>query len=402
MKEEDLPLDERNIENAHRVGYLITGHIKKTLTRAERRELDEWVAASEQHVELFEKLTDPEYRETALAWYEDLDTEQRLQRLKDRIRKRRPASLRLWTIAAAASVLMVAGLAGYLYFIAGKAKHGPVASTGEGLSTPPAADKVRLILDDGSIVGLDSTGDGKLAMAAHTRIVKKGNSITYDAAPGAAAVYHTLATTAGGQYQVVLPDGTTVWLNAQSSLRYPTTFKGDERRVELKGEAYFEVVASPSPSGGGGKRPFIVSHGNMEVTVLGTHFNVNAYGDAGAIETTLLEGRVRVSSGGNSQLLLPGQQAQVKDERIAVTAADTEAVTGWKEGKFIFRKTPLPAVLKEIERWYNTPIENKEGINKHLTATISRSLPLDKVLRLLEGTGDVHFITENGKVKVTP
>ena len=257
-----MPLDERNIENAHRVAYLILGHIKKTLSRAERRELDEWVAASDQNVELFEKLTDPEYRDQALAWYEDLDTEQRLQRLKDKIRKRRPASIRLWTIAVAASVLMVTGLAGYLYFIAAKAKHAPVATTGEGQSAAPAAaDKVRLILDDGSIIGLDSTGDGKLAMAAHTRIVKKGNSITYDAAPGAAAVYHTLATTAGGQYQVVLPDGTRVWLNAQSSLRYPTTFKGDERRVELKGEAYFEVAASPALSGGG-KRPFIVSHGD--------------------------------------------------------------------------------------------------------------------------------------------
>ena len=136
--------------------------------------------------------------------------------------------------------------------------------------------------------------------------------------------------------------------------------------------------------------------------MLGTHFNVNAYGDAGAIETTLLEGSVRVSSGGNSVLLEPGQQALVRDERIAVRPADTAAVTGWKEGKFVFHKTPLAAVLKEIERWYHTPIENKEGVNKHLTATMSRSLPLDKVLRLLEGTGDVHFTRENGKVMVMP
>jgi ferric-dicitrate binding protein FerR (iron transport regulator) len=208
-------------------------------------------------------------------------------------------------------------------------------------------------------------------------------------------VINTLETPKGGQYQLTLSDGTKVWLNAASSLRFASAFTGHERMVELTGEAYFEVTHNPA-------QPFKVKVGGLVLEDLGTAFNVNSYADEGSVTTTLLEGSVKVTSGVESKTLRPGQQAVAQGEKILVGKADTQAATSWKEGLFVFHNTPIPSVLRDLERWYNIDIVNKESNTRHLNATLQRNLPLSKLLHLLEGTGEVRFKWEAGKLIVLP
>ncbi len=174
--------------------------------------------------------------------------------------------------------------------------------------------------------------------------------------------FNTLSTTKGGQYQMTLSDGTRVWLNAVSSIRFPVTFTGSQRPVEITGEAYFEVARNP-------KRPFVVSINGMEIKVLGTHFNVNGYPDEDGIKTTLLEGSVKISKGTSSQVLTPGQQANVGNNgKLNVTDnADMEKAVSWKDGYFHFNKSRLETVMRELSRWYDIDIiyENPTNINPY-------------------------------------
>ena len=388
MKKEVFPLSELEIENAHRVAYLIAGYIRQTLTPAEHRELDEWVGASERNIELFEELTDEANLQQMLHWHQGHDTEASLQRLKSRLPQRRH---RLWSLAVAASILATVSLGTFLFFRATNTPEKPSAA----ITTPlPAVPKggVLLSTDNGQSMPLEQAANGRLTAISEATVTKTNGSLTYEATREA-PVYHTLATGAGSQYRLALPDGTLVWLNAGSSLRYPTAFTGGERRVALSGEAYFEVAKDAT-------KPFRVQSGSATTEVLGTHFNVRAYAGEGGVTTTLLEGSVQVSNKSLAQLLQPGQQARTTEETIELSLADGEEAVGWKNGQFVFHKTPVAAVMQELERWYGTPIENKEGSTKHLTATFSRSLPLPKVLRLLEATGDVQFRSQGKEIRV--
>lgn len=379
MKQEVFPLSVLEIENAHRVAYLIAGYIRKTLTPAEHRELDEWVGASERHIELFEELTDEARLQQTLQWYGSLDTEASLQRLKSRLPQRRP---RLWSLAIAASLLAAMALGSYLFLRTTHPDTPAVATRPQQPAVPKGA--VLLTTGDGQALTINKTANGKLDAISEATVIQEKGALTYEASAALTPVYHTLATGAGSQYRLVLPDGSQVWLNAGSSLRFPTAFAGSERRVELRGEAYFEVAKDAT-------KPFRVQSGGTTVEVLGTHFNMKGYSDDEGVTTTLLEGSVRVSNPSIAQVLRPGQQARTTEATIELSLADGAAATGWTKGQFVFHNTPVAAVLQELERWYGTPIENKEGGTKHLTATFSRSLPLNKVLRLLEATGDVEL-----------
>jgi ferric-dicitrate binding protein FerR (iron transport regulator) len=388
MKKEVFPLSELEIDNAHRVAYLIAGYIHKTLTPAEQHELDEWVGASERNIELFEELTDEANLAQLLQWRQNLDTEASLQRLKSRLPKRRS---RGWSLAIAASLLAAVAIGSYLFFRSPqRTATAPVAAVTQLPSV--ARGTVRLTTGNGQSLTLTDAADGKLDAISEATVIKEQGALAYEAT-GEPPVYHTLATGAGSQYRLALPDGTLVWLNAGSSLRFPTAFSGDERRVELSGEAYFEVAKDAA-------KPFRVQSGHTTTEVLGTHFNVRAYAGENGVTTTLLEGSVKVFNNVLAQQLKPGQQARINEETIELALANGEEAIGWKNGRFVFHKTPVAAVLQELERWYGMPIENKEGSQKHLTASFSRSLPLPKVLRLLEATGDVQFRTTGNEIRV--
>ncbi len=287
--------------------------------------------------------------------------------------------------AAAAVLILIAGAT--TYWVTGiRQKTAPIAAYHK-TDVPPGGNKAMLTLADGTRIELDSAIKGTLARQGGATIQKTGSGqLDYDMVNQSAAAvgYNTVTTPRGGQYRIVLPDGTKVWLNAASSLHFPTAFHGHERRVELTGEAYFEVTAREA-------QPFKVTVQEMEVQVLGTHFNVNAYTDESSINTTLLEGRVNVAHQGKVALLKPGQQAQVNDHIRVVEHPDIETLMAWKDGRFSYNGMPLENIMRQISRWYDVEVVFEDKISDTYSMEISRDMPLSKLLRFLELSGGVHF-----------
>jgi ferric-dicitrate binding protein FerR (iron transport regulator) len=208
--------------------------------------------------------------------------------------------------------------------------------------------------------------------------------------------YNTLSNPRGSKViSLTLSDGTRVWLNAGSSLRYPASFASSavNREVKITGEAYFEVAHDAS-------KPFIVSKNDVSVTVLGTHFNVNAYDDESDIKITLLEGSVRVNKGSNTGLLKPGQQAQVSSSVKVLNNTDVEQVMAWKNGKFSFNGSDIKTVMRELARWYDVNVEYKDEIKETFFVKLDRNTNMSNVFRILQTTGAVHFKIEGKKVTV--
>jgi transmembrane sensor len=297
----------------------------------------------------------------------------------------------LWTkILAAAMVLIILSAA---FFLSDRHKSDQLIKyTRYKGDIMPGGNKATLTLGDGTKVSLTDAADGKIAEEANVRIRKTADGrIVYEAqAPDhmvrpqeqKSLQYHTISTPAGGQYQVLLPDGTRVWLNAVSSLTYPATFANlKERRVELTGEAYFEVSKVKHAAG---RSAFVVMSGRQMVEVLGTHFNVNTYQEEKASVTTLLEGSVRVSKAGRyAETIVPGEQAIVND-RIMVRPADTSTAVAWKNGIFKFDNANIFTVMNQLSRWYDLDVEylGKAPGNK-FNGEIYRNMEASKAFRIL-------------------
>ncbi len=307
-------------------------------------------------------------------------------------------------LRAAAAVILLACFTAVLYTVKQKrVATAPVAVQKQPLlhDAPPGGNKAVLILADGSSIVLDSAHNGSLAQQGNTKILKlDAGQLSYKtgATVTGQVLYNTIATPRGGQYQVTLADGTEVWLNAASSLRFPTAFTGNERVVELTGEAYFEVAKNAA-------LPFRVKVNNMDVQVLGTHFNIMAYSNEQSVKTTLLEGRVKVTGNGTTQGLIPGQQA-VRDNStgsLKVKEVNTDLAVAWKNGLFRFRETNIKEVMRQVERWYDVDVEYKTpGTEQDYTGIVPRSQNVSALLQLLELTGTVHFKVEGKKITVLP
>jgi transmembrane sensor len=273
-------------------------------------------------------------------------------------------------------------------------------------------NKAVLTLCDGSSIVLDSTNQGTLATQGNAKVMKLNTAtLAYNAGDenNQEVVYNTLSTPSGGQYQLILPDGTRVWLNASSSIHFPTLFKGKERKVTVTGEAYFEVTPLTPPTGGGQRKiPFIVkintpSGDGGQIQVLGTHFNIMAYEDESSMNTTLLEGSVKVTKGSLSKMLVPGQQSRInKTGDIKVVEADIEEVIAWKNGWFQFNAYDIEKVMRQISRWYNVEIVYESIIpTGHFSGSVSRDNDISQVLKIMQRAG-VRFRIEGRKVIVLP
>ncbi len=268
---------------------------------------------------------------------------------------------------------------------------------------PAGGNKAILVLANGSRVILDSVADGAVARQGSMRIVKLANGqLAYHPTNKAAAttLYNTVSTPRGGQYELLLADGTRVWLNAASSLRFPISFEGNDRTVDLEGEAYFEVARNE-------QSPFRVNVDGTPIEVLGTHFEVNAYHDEGVLKATLLEGRIRVGRTGAEAgvILEPGQQAQVSAAgSIGIfNSPDIADVMAWKNGLFQFRATDIYSIMRQVARWYDVDV-NYEGdkIKQTFYGSIPRSVTAINLFKVLEETGAVHFNIDGRKVTVSP
>jgi ferric-dicitrate binding protein FerR (iron transport regulator) len=299
--------------------------------------------------------------------------------------------------------------AGFLWLNTGKEKDQriPVLAKDEKPILPGEAGAV-LKLDDGRMIVLDSTRNGLVASNAAANVIVENGKITYQPLEGAAArgedVYNTMVTMRGKVYRMVLPDGTKVWLNASTQFRYPVAFRGKERRVRLMGEAYFEVAEDPS-------KPFIVQVEHRgEVKVLGTQFNVNAYAEEPQFTTTLLEGKVQLSSiyknakGGDQQpiILKPEEQCILRENKdMILHRADLEQTMAWKNGMFVFKSAGLKDVFSQLGRWYDVHFVNEENIDAVYSGSMYRSADFYELLKLIEFTTNLSFRVEGRRVFVT-
>lgn len=306
-----------------------------------------------------------------------------------------PQRVRWWMAAAGVFAL---GFVGYWWLQPKEKISVPVVQTKK-VDLPPGREGAVLTLADGSQVVIDSTQHGIIATQNGTKVVLNDQGISYGAADKQenSVVYNAMSTPKGRQFHVQLPDGTEVWLNAASSIRYPTAFTGAERKVAITGEVYFEVAKNKA-------KPFIVeAAGKLNVEVLGTHFNVNAYPDEPAINTTLLEGSVKVTDQQQSVVLKPGQQARVNSEGMKViNQADLAMAVAWKEGTFQFNYTRLDEILRQFARWYDVTVIYEQRVPDFvLSGAIRRDFTLSEALMTLEKMG-LHYRIEEKKLIVLP
>ncbi|WP_295121219.1 FecR family protein [uncultured Chitinophaga sp.] len=305
-----------------------------------------------------------------------------------------------WWMAAACIALLL----GVAVMLPRRTPAPAVAAEVKVNDAPAGKNGAVLTLANGQAIVLDSAGNGQLAVQGSSKLVMNNGQLAYQAESlvPAALAYNTITTPRGRKFNIILSDGTIVWLNAASSLRYPATFTGGERHVEITGEVYFEVAAAYDHQQK--KQPFIVHiNSKSTVEVLGTHFNINAYTDESQIKTTLLEGAVRIN---NDVTLKPGQQAVMQpdasDIRV-VNNANTAQAVAWKDGIFYFGgRTGIAEVLRQLSRWYDVDVVYEKGVpDLVFTGKMQRSLSLSQALKGLGEMG-LHFRIEGDKLYVSP
>lgn len=307
---------------------------------------------------------------------------------------------RIWLRAASvAAILLLAG--GGYWYLHKKSSPSLVVNVAENNDIRPGTTKAVLTLANGQKIVLDSATMGLLATQGNTRISSQSGGLTYQGQGSTtSSMYNTLSTSRGEQFPLTLSDGTRIWLNSASSIRFPVAFTEPERTVEITGEAYFEVAHDVT-------KPFIVRKvsDHTSVRVLGTHFNVNSYDDEAALKVTLMEGSVKVSKGNITGLLHPGQQASLprsKDGQLHITQVDTEDVMAWKNGYFSFNQADLTTVMRQLARWYDVKIVYQgEPPTMKFWGGIARNSNLSQVLKVLEES-NIHFRVQGKTLTVLP
>jgi transmembrane sensor len=357
-------------------------------------------------------LTFGDFREFDLSEKELSDDLKAIQDQLKTITEKKQRSL--WPrIAAAASVLLCLSAALYFYTDLGTSAENSITIQQE---IAGGSNKAILTLADGSKISITDATNGELVKEPGVVISKTADGqLIYKVTEGRRSsktkktAYNTIETPRGGQHQVLLPDGTRVWLNAASSIRFPEIFSNvDVRNVELKGEAYFEVAKDK-------KHPFIVKTERQQVEVLGTHFNVNSYSDEQKSVTTLLEGLVKVAPIGYqngtpgmvlsnlSSIIKPGQQASSSGAELKVSAADTDQVLDWKNGDFMFKKETLSGIMRKVSRWYDVTVQydGNVDLNQTFSGLVSRSKNISEVLKIMQSAGQLKFNVTGKKIVIT-
>ena len=304
---------------------------------------------------------------------------------------------------AAAALLPILFSVWFIYNYSGNDKQLAKTETSPEQTTTsiePGTDRAMLTLADGSVVFLDTEDHQAIMGQQNVKLFNANGQLSYKATAqaleGKEVQFNKISTPRGGQYTIELHDGTKVWLNAASSLRYPTVFTGRSRQVELEGEGYFEVAENAS-------KPFIVKlTDGTEVTVLGTHFNINSYADENSVKTTLLQGSVLVQQGIRQQKLRPGDQAQTGENELNVVhLANTDQIVAWKNGYFSFHDEDLQSIMRQLSRWYNVDVSFPQGVPDVLfSGELDRSLKLEDLLEVFN-TMKINYQLENRKIIIT-
>lgn len=309
--------------------------------------------------------------------------------------QKKPHHIKLYAIAATILALLATGI---LYFTRNHQQPPVQIATTHPPAIAPGGNKAILTLADGSQITLDSASNGAIAHQGNVQVIKLNNGqLAYkaDAAGTNELHYNRLVTPRGGQFMIILPDGSKVWLNAATALRYPTAFRGHTREVELSGEAYFEIAPDAH-------QPFVVKVNNMAVKVLGTHFNIMGYADENSIQTTLLEGAVQVQHNTAGVRLQPGQQASLQGDNMTVKKdVDVDEIVAWKNGYFHFNHASLPGVMRQISRWYDVEVIYEANIpEREFGGKIERNSSLNDILKILE-LSNVHYKIKGRTIIIT-
>lgn len=367
-------------------------------TEAElRRVIREQIESDEDESLNAQDAWQPALQETYEAIKAKLNEESRREGLVDISRK--VSRGKWWTYSAAAAIALCIATAVLLVVNRPKQSQ-PMAVSMHKSDIAPGSNRATLTLANGTKIMLDSTRNGIISIQGNTRIIKPGSGLlTYHQSgnKSAGALFNTISTPRGGQYQVVLSDGTKLWLNAASSVRFPSEFTGGTRRVRVTGEVYFEVAANVN-------KPFEVLLNDMTVRVLGTHFNVMAYPNEPAAEVTLLEGAVKVIKGGRNILLKPGQQAREAADGglIRVDDVDLQGTIAWKNNQFWFDGDDIQTVMRKLSRWYNVNVVIKGSITQHFGGIISRDLYVSKIFEALQATSHIQYEIQDSTIIVSP
>ena len=369
-------------DNETDIQHLIISSLEGTASEEELLVLQKWLEESEQHFLLFHAYRQDWIQAGCVQRYQ---TEEAWKKVEHRLFHRMSVKhLFLWTRIAGYAALVVLMIAvGYVFMRRDQDKDQAYVVEG---NIEPGGKKAILVLGSDEKVVLGDEAEETL-LAENTTVKKEGNTLVYGEkhAKETAGEYNRLITPRGGEYAVVLADGTKVWLNAESELHYPVHFPEHEREVHLKGEAYFSVSKQAG-------KPFVVCVGDSRITVLGTEFNVRNYQDE-VVATTLVKGAVRIHDAGRECDLTPGQQAVIEADGIRVREVDTDLYTAWKDGYFIYREKTLEDIMKELSRWYDFEIfyQNAAVKDLHFTGNIPRHATINEVLKFLERTHLVHF-----------
>jgi ferric-dicitrate binding protein FerR (iron transport regulator) len=361
------------------------------LSADEQQALDEWLAATSQNKVVYDEIVSGQWPVSDIKYYNSISYDDNWDRVQQKIAgKERPVRRLSFWWAAAAIVLMLLG--GVWFW---KQQMGIHHEKGIQLADiTPGTQGAILTLGDGSTVVLDSLHNGEVANQQGVKAVLLNGKLLYEKSGGEPAnsiVYNSMTTPRGRQFHLVLPDGSQVWLNAQSSIRYPTAFTGKDRRVDISGEVYFEVKKDE-------QKPFFVNvPGRAEIAVLGTDFNIKAYTEEPYLNTTLVNGAIKVATGAKSTVLKPGYTAAIEQGNIKVISADIDQVLAWKNGAFYFDGATLQEVMRELSRWYDIEVVYEPGVpDARFGGKISRDVNLAGLLRGLQATG-VHYRIEQGR-----
>lgn len=386
---------------SERVSQLIVKHLHDELTEIESIELHQWINASEKNRELFDRLTNEEtFKKEVKEFYSSKTNSWKriVAAIKEDQQKAKHVNIRrIWmTRAAAVILILLVGAATYFFISRPKKTQQQLVQQPTDISAPDANHAIltignkKIVLDNAGIGKIATDGAVDINKIADGQIIYKGSDTDIQT--------HILAVPRGSQpLAITLSDGTHVTLNAGSTIVYPSSFTGSERRMEVAGEAYFEVAHDAS-------RPFIVkkSSSDVEVKVLGTHFNINAYDDESAIKVTLLEGKVEVGANQNSVVIKPGQQAVVGGSIKVIDDVDVDVAMAWKNGLFNLKEVNIKDIMRQVSRFYDAEIVYEGDVSDiGFYGIVSRRKNVSALLNIMEKTGAVHFRIEGKRIIVS-
>lgn len=380
-------------DRAVRMGQLIAKKISGQLSAVEAQAFDDWLQESASNRQLYADLLSEKDKAAYLQQINLIDDEAAFKEIREKHDATAIPKQHHWRRIVKIAAVLVIGLSFtlYIYLRSTPEPKIPVIAT----DIPPGGNRAVLTLADGKTIDLDSASAGLLATQSGITVTKTADGrIAYEiknTPPGKGSIgFNTITTPNGGQYQITLPDESTVWLNAASSLRYPTAFTGNERKVTLTGEAYFEVTRNE-------QQPFIVESNGQFLEVLGTKFNINAYTNEAAVVTTLITGGIRLYNDADpsGQLLKPGEQAIMDASEFSIKQVAVQDYTSWKDGLIVLNNADLPAIIRQIERWYDVEFE---PVSLPASGTLSGVLPRN--VKLSEVLTGLHFHTGT-KFKLT-